>query len=93
MGNHCETSPTYVEVGFQIRDEIDSRTHKNSIFDRVGISNAVCKIGSDKYSVDGIIYCCIRSSDTFCIVAVSEGSGTFCNEVVSSCWSGTILKC
>ena len=63
MGNHCETSPTYVIVGFQIRDEIDSRTHKNSIFDRVGISNAVCKSGSDKYSVDGID--CDYTRDTF----------------------------
>ena len=47
-------SPTFVIVGFQVRKKIDSQTHNNATFDRLPISNAVCKIGSEKYPDDGI---------------------------------------
>ena len=41
-------------VGFQARNKIDSQTHDNATFDRLSVSNAVCKIGSEKYPDDGI---------------------------------------
>ena len=54
IGNSGESTPTFVIVGFQARKKIDSQTHDNAIFDRLPISNAVCKIGSEKYPDDGI---------------------------------------
>ena len=54
LGNSGESTPTFVIVGFQVRNKIDSQTHDNAIFDRLPISNAVCKIGSEKYPDDGI---------------------------------------
>ena len=54
LGNSGESTPTYVVVGFQARNKIDSQKHDNAIFDRLPISNAVCKIGSEKYPDDGI---------------------------------------
>ena len=54
LGNSGESTPTFVIVGYQARKKIDSKTHDNAIFDHLPISNAVCKIGSEKYSVDGI---------------------------------------
>ena len=47
-------SPTFVIVGFQARNKIDSQVHDNAVFYRLPISNAVCKIGSEKYPDDGI---------------------------------------
>ena len=47
-------SPTFMIVGFQARNKIDSQVHDNAVFDRLPISNAVCKIGSEKYPDDGI---------------------------------------
>ena len=47
-------SPTFVIVGFQARNKIDSQVHDNAVFDRLPISNAVCKIGSEKYPDDEI---------------------------------------
>ena len=47
-------SPTFVIVGFQARNKIDSQVHDNAVFDRLPISNAVCKIGSEKHPDDGI---------------------------------------
>ena len=47
-------SPTFVIVGFQARNKIDSQVHDNAVFNRLPISNAVCKIGSEKYPDDGI---------------------------------------
>ena len=47
-------SPTFVIVGFQARNKIDSQVLDNAVFDRLPISNAVCKIGSEKYPDDGI---------------------------------------
>ena len=41
-------------VGFQARNKIDTQVHDNAVFDRLPISNAVCKIGSDKYPDEGI---------------------------------------
>ena len=41
-------------VGFQARKKIDSQTHNNATFDRLSVSNAVCKTGSEKYPDDGI---------------------------------------
>ena len=48
------STPTFVFVGFQARNKIDLQTHDNATFDRLSVSNAVCKIGSEKYSDDGI---------------------------------------
>ena len=49
-----ESCPVFVIVGFQARNKIDSQIHKNATIDRLPISNAVCKIGSEKYPDDGI---------------------------------------
>ena len=55
LGNsNNESCPTFVIVGFQARNKIDSQVHDNAVFDRLPISNAVCKIGSEKYPDDGI---------------------------------------
>ena len=54
LGNSDESTPTFVIVGFQARNKIDSQTHDNVTFDRLSISNAVCKIGSEKYPDDEI---------------------------------------
>ena len=54
LGNSGESTPTYVVVGCQARNKIDSQTHNNATFDWIPISNAVCKIGSEKYPDDGI---------------------------------------
>ena len=54
IGNSGESTPSFVFVGFQARNKIDSQTHNNATFDRLPISNAVCKIGSEKYPDDGI---------------------------------------
>ena len=53
-GEAAQSCPTFVIVGFQARNKIDSQVHDNSVFDRLPISNAVCKIGSEKYPDDGI---------------------------------------
>ena len=53
-GEAAQSTPTFVIVGFQARNKIDSQTHDNAVFDRLPISNAVCKIGSEKYPDDGI---------------------------------------
>ena len=55
VGNsNNESCPTFVIVGFQARNKIDSQTHDKAVFDRLPISNVVCKIGSEKYPDDGI---------------------------------------
>ena len=54
LGNSGESTPTFVIVAFQARNKIDSQTHDNAIFDQLPVSNAVCKIGSEKYPDDGI---------------------------------------
>ena len=48
-GSNPELTPVFVIVGFQARNIIDSQTHGNATFDRLPISNAVCKIGSEKH--------------------------------------------
>ena len=48
--------PTYVIVGFQNRNKIESQTHDNATFDSLPISSAVCKIGSENYP-DNMITC------------------------------------
>ena len=53
-GEAAQSTPTFVIVGFRARNKIDSQTHDNAVFDRLPISNAVCKIGSEKYPDDGI---------------------------------------
>ena len=45
LGTSGITTLTFEIVGFQARNKIDSRTHDNATFDRLPISNAVCKIG------------------------------------------------
>ena len=54
LGNWDESTPIFVIVGFQAIKKIDSQTHDNATFDRLLVSNAVCKIGSEKYPDDGI---------------------------------------
>ena len=54
LGNSGESTPTFVFVGFQAKKKIDSQTHDNAVFDQIPISNAVSKIGSDKYPDDRI---------------------------------------
>ena len=54
LGSSGESTPSFMIVGFQARNKIDSQTHDNAIFDRLPVSNAVCKIGSEKYPDDGI---------------------------------------
>ena len=54
LGNSGESTPIFVIVAFQARNKIDSQTHDTAIFDRLPVSNAVCKIGSEKYPDDGI---------------------------------------
>ena len=44
LGNSGESTPIWIIVGFQARNKSDSQTHNNAIFDRLNISNAVCKI-------------------------------------------------
>ena len=41
LGNSGESTPTFVIVGFQARNKIDSQTHDNAKFDRLPISKAV----------------------------------------------------
>ena len=41
-----ESTPSFVIVGFQARNKMDSQTHNNATFDLLPVSNAVCKIGS-----------------------------------------------
>ena len=47
LGTSGKSTPTFVNVGFQARNKIDSQTHVNATFDRLLISNAVCKIESE----------------------------------------------
>ena len=54
LGNSGESTPSFIIVGFQARNKIDSQTHNNATFHRLPVSNAVCKIGSEKYPDDGI---------------------------------------
>ena len=54
LGNSGESTPIFVVVAFQARKKIDSQTQYNAIFDRLPVSNAVCKIGSENYPDDGI---------------------------------------
>ena len=54
LGNSGESTPSFIIVGFQARNKIDSQTHDNATFDRLPISSCVCKIGSEKYPDDGI---------------------------------------
>ena len=53
-GEAAQSTPIFVIVGFQARNKIDSQTHDNATFDRLSVSNAVCKIGSERYPDDGI---------------------------------------
>ena len=48
--------PTYVIVGFQNRNKIESQTHDKATFDSLPISSAVCTIGSENYT-DNMITC------------------------------------
>ena len=54
LGITGESFPTFGIVGFQARNKIDSQTHDTATFDWLPISNAVCKIGSEKHPDDGI---------------------------------------
>ena len=51
-GEAAQSTPTFVNVAFRARKIIDSQIHNNATFDRLPISNAVCKIGSEKYPDD-----------------------------------------
>ena len=55
LGSSGTSTPTFVIVGFQARNKIDSSlVHDNAVFDRLPISNAVCKIGSKNYPDNGV---------------------------------------
>ena len=54
LGSSGESTPNFIIVGFQARNKSNSQTHDNAIFDRLPISSAVCKIGSEKYPDDEI---------------------------------------
>ena len=54
LGTISDTTPTWVIVGFQNRNKHDSQTNDNSTFDRLPISSAVCRIGSECYPDHGI---------------------------------------
>ena len=54
LGSSGESTPSFIIVGFQARNKVDSQTHDNATFDRLPISSGVCKIGSEKYPDDGI---------------------------------------
>ena len=56
LGNSGESTPTFVIVGFQATNKNDSQTHDNPTFDRLSVSNAAGKIGSENHSDDGIEY-------------------------------------
>ena len=49
LENASEPSPTFVINGFEARGTIDSQTQDNATVDRSPISNAVFKIGLEKY--------------------------------------------
>ena len=53
-GEAAQSTPIFVIVGFQARNKNDSQTHNNATFDRLPISNAVFKIGSEMNPDDGI---------------------------------------
>ena len=40
--------------GFEDRHDTDSRTHNKATFVSLLISEAICKIGSETYPVDGV---------------------------------------
>ena len=54
LGKSGESTPTFVIVGFQARNEIYSQTLDNAEFDQFPISNGVCKIRSEKCPDDAI---------------------------------------
>ena len=54
LGHSGESTPTFVIVGLQAGNKIDSQTHDNATFDSFSVSNAVCKTGSEKYPDDRI---------------------------------------
>ena len=54
LGNSGESTPSFIIVGFQARNKIESQRHNNAIFYRLPISNANCKIGSEKHPDVGI---------------------------------------
>ena len=39
------STPTFVRVGFQAKNKVNSQTHDNAIFDRLPILKTVCKTG------------------------------------------------
>ena len=53
LGSSGESTPSFIIVGIQARNKVDSQTHDNETFDRLPISSGVCKIGSEKYPDDG----------------------------------------
>ena len=46
--------PSWVIIGFMADNKFDSQLHDNSVFDWLPISQAVCRIGSEKYPGDYI---------------------------------------
>ena len=46
--------PSWVIVGFMQDAKFDSQVHDNSVFDWLPISQAVCRLGSDRYPTDYI---------------------------------------
>ena len=59
-----ESTPTFILVCFQARNKSDSQIHDNGLFDRLPISYAVCKIGSENCPDNGIN--CDYDRDNYC---------------------------
>ena len=62
LGNKGESTQFFLIVGFQGRDKIDSQTHDNAMLDRLPISNAVCKIASEKNMLLEVIVAMIETT-------------------------------
>ena len=46
--------PSWIIIGFMKDEKFDSQLHDNSVFDWLPISQAVCRLGSDRYPNDYI---------------------------------------
>ena len=47
LRNAGESTPTFVIVGLQAENKVDSQTQNKATIDRLPISNAFCEIGSE----------------------------------------------
>ena len=52
----------FVIIAFMKNDNLDSQRHDNSVFDRLPVSSAVCRLGSEKYPVNYLNFDCSRTN-------------------------------